>query len=167
MDDLQWKGEHHDWKAIPDRKEVRLYPPPSKDFDPFAATAKDLMRHGLPGRPDRRTQPEMAALWERLAARYRSFDHIEPRLDTTTVARKAVAASALGPDPIESCAYQLFSSPAAPFTALFVTRTALAVRFSKGFHQRHCWAATCKFGQAGANTRRTARFSPFRWSHNV
>jgi hypothetical protein len=116
-------------KQTPDRKEVRLYPPPSKDFDPFAATKKDLMRHGLPLRPDPQTQPGMAALWERQAARYRSFDHLEPRPDTTTAAKKAVAAPALGPDPIESCGYQLFSS-SAPFTALFVTWTVPNLQFT-------------------------------------
>ena len=38
-------------KQTPDGKKVHLFPPPSKDFDPFAATDKDLMRHGLPLRP--------------------------------------------------------------------------------------------------------------------
>src|SRR5215475_10230041 len=57
-------------KQTPDRKKVHLYKPPSKDFDPFAATEKDLMKHGLPLRPDPQTQPGMAALWERQAARY-------------------------------------------------------------------------------------------------
>ncbi|HEX8160429.1 MAG TPA: G1 family glutamic endopeptidase [Pyrinomonadaceae bacterium] len=116
-------------KQTPDGKKVRLYPPPSKNFDPFAATKKDLMRHGLPLRPDPQTQPGMAALWERQAARYRSFDHLEPRLDTTTAAKKAVTAAALGPDPIESCGYQLFSS-SAPFTALFVTWTVPDLHFT-------------------------------------
>ena len=117
-------------KQTPDGKEVRLYPPPSKDFDPFAATKKDLMRHGLPLRPDPQTQPGMAALWERQATCYRGFDHLEPRPDTTTAAKKAVTASALGPDPIESCGYQLFSSSAAPFTSLFVTWTVPDLRFT-------------------------------------
>ena len=116
-------------QETPDRKEVRLYPPPPKDFDPFTATKKDLMRHGLPLRPDPQTQPGMAALWERLAARYRSFDHLEPRPDTTTAAKNAVTAAALGPDPIESCGYQLFSL-SAPFTALFVTWTVPDLQFS-------------------------------------
>lgn len=116
-------------KQTPDGKKVRLYPPPSKDFDPFAATKKDLMRHGLPLRPDPQTQPGMAALWERQAARYRSFDHLELRPDTTTAAKKIVTAAALGPDPIESCGYQLFSS-SAPFTALFVTWTVPDLHFT-------------------------------------
>jgi hypothetical protein len=116
-------------KQTPDRKEMRLYPPPSKDFDPFAATKKDLMRHGLPLRPDPQAQPGMAALWERQAARYRNFDHLEPRPDTTTADKKAVTAPALGLAPIESCGYQLFS-PSAPFTALFVTWTVPDLWFS-------------------------------------
>jgi hypothetical protein len=118
-------------QETPDMKGMRLYPPPSKDFDPFTATEDDLKRHGLPLRPDPQTQPGMAALWERQAARYRSFDHLEPRPDTTTAAKRAVTAPALGPDPIESCGYQLFSS-SAPFTALFVTWTVPDLRFSPG-----------------------------------
>lgn len=113
------------------KQRVRLYPPIAKDFDPFAATKKDLMKHGLPLRPDPQTHPGMAALWERQAARYRSFDHLEPRPDTTTAAKQPVTALALGPDPIESCGYQLFS-PAEPFTALFVTWTIPNLRFVPG-----------------------------------
>jgi hypothetical protein len=109
-------------KQTPDGKKMHLYPPPPKDFDPFAATEKDLMRHGLPLRPDPQTQPGMAALWERRAARYRTFDHLEPRPDTTTAAKKAVT-PALGPDPSDSCGYQFLSNTSAPFTVLAVTWT--------------------------------------------
>ena len=116
----------------PDSRGVRLlHPPPSKDFDPLTASEADLMRHGLPLRPDRQTQPGMAALWERQARRYRSFEHLQPRPDTATAGQEAVTAPALGPDPIESCGYQLFSS-SAPFTALFVTWTVPDLRFSPG-----------------------------------
>jgi len=116
-------------KQTPNRRKVRLYPPPSKDFDPFTATKNALMRHGLPLRPDPQTQPGMAALWERQAARYRNFDHLEPRPDTTTAAKKPVTALALGPDPTESCGYQLLST-SAPFTALFVTWTVPDLHFT-------------------------------------
>ena len=123
-----------------DRKGVRLYPPPPKDFDPFTATEDDLKRHGLPLRPDPQTQPGMAALWERLAGRYRSFDHLEPRPDTATAAKKPIRAPALGDlDPIESCGYSL-ASVSAPFTALFVTWTVPDLQFSPdpfGFNQFH------------------------------
>jgi hypothetical protein len=125
-------------KAPARKKEIRLYPPAPQDFDPFAATKRDLMKYGLPLRPDPHKEPGMAALWERQAARYRSFEHLEPRPDTTTANKKrlpakiaAGAAPAFGPDPIESCGYQLFS-PSAPFTVLFVTWTVPDLRFSPG-----------------------------------
>jgi Peptidase A4 family len=102
-------------------KKVHVFPPAPKDFDPFKATEKDLMRHGLPLRPDPHAQPGLAALWERQAARYRSFEHLEPKLDTAKAAKKKITTAGLGPDPTESCGYQLFSS--APITSLFVTWT--------------------------------------------
>ncbi len=89
-------------QETPDRKKARLHPPPPKDFDPFTATEEDLKRHGLPLRPDPQTQPGMAAQWERLARRYRSFDHLEPRPGTAAAAKKAVTADALGPTSIPS-----------------------------------------------------------------
>ena len=117
-------------KRASDKKGLRLYTPPAEDFDPLAATKRDLMRHGLPLRPDPQTQPGMAALWERQASRYRSFDHLEPQPDTATADRKAIPtrALALGPDHFVSCGYSLFSS--APFTALFITWTVPDLWFS-------------------------------------
>lgn len=123
----------------PSEKKLRLYPPPAKDFDPFAATEKDLIRHGLSLRPDPQIQPGMAALWDRQAARYRSFDHLVPQPDTATAAKQVVATPALGPDPIESCGYQLFSF-SAPFTTLFVTWTVPDLHFTPspiGFNHFH------------------------------
>src|SRR4051794_10129972 len=111
-------------------KGLRVYPPPPKDFDPFTASAVDLRRHGLPLRPDPRVQPGLAALWERLAARYRGFEHLEPRLEPATAAGEAATPTAIsGVDPRYSCAYGLTSTTAAPFTALFVTRTVPDLRF--------------------------------------
>src|ERR1700734_2433669 len=77
-------------KQTPDGKKVHLYPPPPKDFDPFAATEEDLKRHGLPLRPDPQTQPGMAALWERKARRYRNFEHLEPQSEPATATRTPV-----------------------------------------------------------------------------
>ena len=108
-------------------KEVRLSPPPPKDFDPFTATEKDLKRHGLPLRPDPQTQPGMAALWERKARRYRNFEHLEPQFEPAPAARTLVtpAAPPSGSfylSPYESCGYELDTS-GAPFTALFLSWT--------------------------------------------
>jgi hypothetical protein len=108
---------------------VRLRPPPPKGFDPFNATQDDLDRHGLPLRPDPRTRPGEAALWERQARRYRGFEHLEAEFDSTTADKKTVVASALGPAPIESCGYHL-TSLTAPFTVLFVTWTVPNLRFA-------------------------------------
>ncbi|MET0419721.1 MAG: G1 family glutamic endopeptidase, partial [Actinoplanes sp.] len=110
---------------------LRLVPAPPADFDPFTATAQDLRRHGLPVRPDPQTQPSMAALWERQAERYRGFEHLDPRPDTTTAIRAVAAANGLGPDPIASCGYTLFSR-SAPFTALFITWTVPNLTFTPG-----------------------------------
>ena len=116
-------------KQTPDSKKVRLYPPPAKDFDPFSATKKELMKHGLPLRPDPQTEPGLAALWDRQAARYRSFEHLEARPVATTAGKKPVTPLALGPDPTESCGYQLLST-SGPLTALFVTWTVPDLHFT-------------------------------------
>jgi hypothetical protein len=118
-------------RGITESTGLRICPAPPQDFDPFAASKRDLMRYGLPLRPDPQTQPGMAALWERKAARYRSFEHLEPQPDATTATKKALTAPAFGPDPFESCGYQLFSSTA-PFTALFVTWTIPDLHFTPG-----------------------------------
>jgi len=113
------------------RRGLRLYPPAPKDFDPFAATDKDLLRHGLPPRPDPHAQPGMAALWDRQAARYRHFEHLAPEADTAAADKQMIdtSAAALGPDPFASCGYQLFSFTA-PFTAMFVTWTVPSLQFT-------------------------------------
>ncbi|WP_157756887.1 G1 family glutamic endopeptidase [Plantactinospora sp. KBS50] len=107
---------------------VRRCPPPPRNFDPFDAAEDDLRRHGLPLRPDPRTRPGVAALWERQARRYRGFEHLAAEFDPGTADRDVRAASALGPAPIESCGYEL-TSVAAPFTVLFVTWTVPNLRF--------------------------------------
>ena len=66
--------------VVPGMKGVRVFPPSPKGFDALAASRTDLARHGIPPRPDPGTQPERAALWERLARRYGSFEHLKPQL---------------------------------------------------------------------------------------
>jgi hypothetical protein len=67
-------------KAVPKMKGVQVFPPPPKGFNALAASPRELARHGLPQRPDPRTQPVLAALWEQYARRYQGFEHLEPKL---------------------------------------------------------------------------------------
>lgn len=107
-------------KAIPNMKGVRVFPPPPKDFDALAATKRDLTRHGLPQRPDPRTQPELAALWEQRARRYQGFEYLEPKLLPADKPTEPVAAFALSP--LISCGYELFNL-SGPITILSGTWT--------------------------------------------
>jgi len=113
------------------RNEVRLCPRPPHDFDPFTATEQDLKRHGLPLRPDPQTQPGMAALWERNARRYRTFEHREPRFEPTTAIKAPAAASSWSfyLSPYESCGYEL-DSAGSPITALFLTWTVPDLKYT-------------------------------------
>ena len=108
-------------------KGVRIFPPPPKGIDPYTATKTELARHGLPPRPDRQTQPAQAALWEHIANRYASFEHLQPNLsplDTPTA--PATTEADIAPFalyPFESCGYELFSPAATPFLVLAATWT--------------------------------------------
>jgi len=103
-----------------DIKGVRVFPPPPKGFDALAASKPDLARHGLPSRPDPRTQPGLAALWEVIARRYKDFDHLEPKLLAPDKPREPVAAGFGLPD-LVSCGFEL-GFPA-PLTSLSGTWT--------------------------------------------
>lgn len=103
-----------------DIKGVRVFPPPPKGFDALAASKPDLARHGLPSRPDPRTQPGLAALWEVIARRYKDFDHLEPKLLAPDKPREPVAAGFGLPD-LVSCGFEL-GFPA-PITSLSGTWT--------------------------------------------
>lgn len=103
-------------KKAPKTKGVRVFPPPPKDFDALAASKTQLARHGLPQRPDPRTQPALAALWEQRAHRYRGFEHVEPDLVPGDRPARSVAA-AFGLFPLESCGFELFNG-AGPITVL-------------------------------------------------
>jgi hypothetical protein len=107
-------------KAVPKMKGVRVFPPAPKGFDALAATKKDLARHGLPQRPDPRTQPGPAALWEQSARRYHGFEHLEPELLPIDKPTEPVAAG-FGLSPLESCGFEL-TSPV-PITILSGTWT--------------------------------------------
>src|SRR5689334_9292442 len=92
----------------PKIKGVRIFPPAPKGFDALAATKRDLLRHGIPQRPDPRTQPAVAALWERLARRYQNFEHLKPELSPAVTTRPVAAL--FGLEPLESCGFELSNS---------------------------------------------------------
>jgi Peptidase A4 family len=116
-----WKESFMTTLETSGSKALRRYPPPPKDFDPFTATVEDMKKHGLPLRPDPDAQPSLAALWERQAQRYRSFDHLEPRPDTATAAKNALAPLGVL-DPIETCGY-IAETTGATIGVLFLTWT--------------------------------------------
>jgi hypothetical protein len=115
---------------VPGMPGVRVFPPPPRDFDALAATTTDLARHGIPRRPDPGTQPEQAALWERLARRYRGFEHLAPQLILDTLATPATVepGAAFLLSPSVHCGYELTS--AAPFTTLSATWTVPNLNFT-------------------------------------
>ena len=111
--------------TAPEPRKAKLHvlsPPPPKGFDPFAATKDDLKRYGLPRRPDRFKEPEMAALWDRHARRYQRFEHLEPKVDDSSAAAARGVQPELGLSPFDSAGYTLFSN-SGPFTALFIRWT--------------------------------------------
>jgi hypothetical protein len=114
-------------QVAPGKKGVRAFPPPPKGFDPFTATQTELTRHGLPPRPDRQTQPVQASLWEHIANRYGSFEHLQPNLSSLdTPTAPATTEAGIAPFalyPFESCGYELLSPAAAPFLVLAATWT--------------------------------------------
>lgn len=61
---------------------VRGFGPLPEGFDPLTASARQLVVHRLPRRPDARTEPRLAQLWERVIGRTRlwippEFEHRE------------------------------------------------------------------------------------------
>lgn len=95
---------------------LRVYPPPAQEFDALAASDRDLARHGLPPRPDPRTQPAVAALWEQRLRRYQGFEHLEPKLLPPDTPTEPLAAG-FGLSTLESCGFELFNS-SGPITML-------------------------------------------------
>ena len=114
-------------KVVSDMKGVRVFPPAPKGFDALGASKTDLARHGLPQRPDPRTQPGPAELWEQRARRYQGFDHLEPELLPADIPTDPVAAG-FGLPALVSCGFEL-SFPA-PITILSGTWTVPNLNYS-------------------------------------
>jgi Peptidase A4 family len=48
---------------------VRVHPLPPKGFDPRTASARELRRFGIPGRPEPAIRPQLAARWDEIFSR--------------------------------------------------------------------------------------------------
>jgi hypothetical protein len=103
-------------------REREVSPPPPKNFDPLTADPKDLAKYGLPQRPDPQSQPELSALWERQARRYRTFEHLPAEVHRTSRRDSVMAPEALRLHPVGTCGYVLDSS-GDTFTSLSATWT--------------------------------------------
>lgn len=106
---------------------------PPGDFDPLAAGVKDLLRYGLPQRPDPQASPGMAALWERQARRYQGFEHLQAELTRDALPALETALQPFALTGTEHCGYEL-SSVGSPFTALFITWTVPNLRHTASPH---------------------------------
>jgi len=115
-------------KDGPNIEGLRLFPPPPKGFDLLTASKRELTRHGLPQRPDSRMQPELAALWEDRAHRYKGFEHLQPEVLAPETDIKPTA-SAFGLTPLFNCGFELFNA-SAPITVLLGTFTVPNLRNS-------------------------------------
>lgn len=98
-----------------DKGAWRLSSAPARDFSPFAASAEELRRHGLPQRPDARVQPHLAGLWDLCVRRYRGFEHLTPDIKASGTPPAPASLS-----PLENCGFSLGSTSSEPFVALFV-----------------------------------------------
>ena len=120
-------------KAVPKMKGVRVFPPAPKGFDALAASKTDLARHGIPQRPDPRTQPGPAALWEQRMRRYRDFEHLEPELIAPDKPTEPVLAG-FGLPPLVSCGFELsFPAPIVISQEPGQSRTSITPRLREGF----------------------------------
>ena len=116
------------------REETVVRPaPPPRDFDPFTAGRKELSRLGIPQRPDPQVEPGLATLWERQAARYRAFEHLQATVPRPSPVEPGIGLEALSLHPTEHCGYRL-TSVGAPFTALFITSTVPNLRYVQSPH---------------------------------
>lgn len=91
-------------------KALRVFPPPPRGFDALVATKRELAKHGLPQRPNPKTQPGQAKLWEQRARRYRDFDHITAELSPALTPLDPLAGGAAAAlFPREQCGFELTS----------------------------------------------------------
>jgi hypothetical protein len=67
---------------MPKRKmgpiQVRTFPKPPSGFDPLTASPKDLLRFGIPRRPDQVAESHAAGKWVKAFRQYPQFNHVIP-----------------------------------------------------------------------------------------
>lgn len=98
-------------EATPGTKHVRTLPRIPKGFNAETATDRDLLRHGIPLRPDPARAPGLTALWEEQVRGYRHFDHLEAAVIQLDLPVGPVIGQDLFPG--ETCGYELTSINAA------------------------------------------------------
>ena len=75
-------------------RRIRTYPSSPRRFDPHTASQEELLRHGLPRRPDPEKEPQLARLWKRVFARPVRFVEAKLAIDPVMSARDPLRASA-------------------------------------------------------------------------
>jgi hypothetical protein len=111
------------------KAEGRAFVPPPKDFDLLTAGPKDLVRYGLPRRPDPLVQPELSSLWERQARRYRTFEHLQAKVHRSVRNETAAAPEVFRLFPVGTCGYTLDGN-GDTFTVLATTWTVPNLRYT-------------------------------------
>lgn len=95
-------------------KRIRVFPPIPKGFEAEKATSRDLLRFGVPLRPDPSREPGLTAVWDRHVRRYRNFEHLQAKVASAGLSLEPVSAFG-GLFPREACGYEL-TSFGAPIT---------------------------------------------------
>jgi hypothetical protein len=60
---------------------VHTFDPPPAGFDPLQASARDLLRFGIPRRPDATSEPVAHMRWVQAFRRYGEFTHLVPEFE--------------------------------------------------------------------------------------
>jgi hypothetical protein len=91
MDDIHVLAERPQVSDSDVLRHFRAFKTPHHDFDPYKASERELMVHGLPQRPNRESHPRLAAKWERIVAQHR-FHYIAPEIKVIPSLRRNVDA---------------------------------------------------------------------------
>lgn len=118
--------------AKSDAKSIRIFPAIPKGFDAEKATKKELLKHGIPLRPDPTREPGLTAIWDQHVRRFRNFEHLQAAVTSVGLATEPPV-SAFGLFPRETCGYEL-TSLGAPITVFSGRWTIPNLHFSPNPH---------------------------------